>query len=258
MQSHADEFVPLKAPTFPNASQVSSGPEGPVHVSLDEEAISARTARRRRGRGFQRIMAGLGGGATIRLVTLTSSDDAPPDIQRSWRILTARLRRRWPDMQYVRVKETVEDGREHLHVVVRCRYVEYAYIRAAWDQIHLSSVTDIRKLKKKAIDSVKVASYLCKYLVKDLSSRLSPSRWWLYPGACKDWQTIKSAWFGWRRYHGQPCRFSTLCVVFENTVRQLCRASDLFLLLGLGDFGAYVGSRMPFPPPQQGAGGGGR
>ena len=74
---------------------------------------------RRHSRCFQRVISGLEKGGQLRLITLTSSPDAPQDIQRSFRKLIMRLKRRGVLKDYIKVIENTENGAQHIHMCFR-------------------------------------------------------------------------------------------------------------------------------------------
>jgi len=165
---------------------------------LDYYAISARKPapatkgnslfgeNRRVRRFYQRYFAGVGVGGQLRILTLTTSDEAVAsgyDIHRHFRALVLRLRRRYGAFEYIGVKE-VKGGREHLHIVFRGKYMEQALISAIWQAIHQSKVVDIRAVYK-ARGGVR---YLAKYLAKDAINRYWASYNWVFQG-----------WVGWSK-----------------------------------------------------------
>jgi len=181
------------------AAQVYEPPvsdRGLVASSLDigqqkctEDSQWSNQARRRRGRGFHRIMSGLRLGGSLRLLTLTTSEEsweAGKDIQRSFRALVMRLRRRNLCTGYVRVTEFTKAGRPHLHVIMRGGYIMQWWLSHMWSQIHLSPVVDVRAIHRK----VSAASYLAKYLGKDQRSRYSCSWEWVWKGFVRDWRAL--------------------------------------------------------------------
>jgi hypothetical protein len=153
---------------------------------------SPRTKKSRRC--FQRVISGIKRGGTLRFLTLTSSDAAPEDIQRSWRCLYMRLKRRGLVQGYIKVPETKPDGRTHLHVLFRGSYIEQRIIKHMWENIHQSSIVDIR-LVKVYKNPAKVANYMAKYMSKEMAGRYSWSWWWVWPGFCRDWTIYKRWWW---------------------------------------------------------------
>ena len=122
--------------------------------SLDYKVISARTrvvsARTRRVRRFyHRYLTGVGVGGQVRILTLTSSDEAVKqgyDIHRSFRALVLRLRRHFGRFEYIGVREKKGD-REHLHIVFRGKFMEQAVVSKIWNELHKSPVVDIRLVR---------------------------------------------------------------------------------------------------------------
>lgn len=151
--------------------------------------------RRRRKRCYHRVISGLEKGGDLRLITLTSSDEAPPDIQRSFRKLLMRLRRRHLCQDYIKVVEVKLDGRQHIHLCYRGKFIDQCYLSALWKIIHLSPVVDIRKVKGGNRNKRGVAGYLAKYMSKEMSRRYSWSWGWVYKGFVKTWQAAKTMIF---------------------------------------------------------------
>jgi len=151
--------------------------------------VLADRARRRRGRGYQRIMSGLRLGGQLRLITLTTSEESwvtGKVIQQSFRALLMRMRRRKLCSGYVRVVEFTRAGRPHYHVIVRGPYIVQSLLVRWWKEIHLSPIVDVRAIHRKA----GAASYLAKYLGKDPKSRYSWSWDWVWRGFAKDWRNL--------------------------------------------------------------------
>lgn len=147
-------------------------------------------------RCFHRIMSGLELGGELRFLTLTSSPDAPCDIQRSWRKLYMRLKRRGLISGYIKVPEQTKSGLQHIHIIYRGCYISQAYVSAMWQKIHKSKVVDIRMVKLSGTKA-KVANYLAKYMSKESAGRYSWSWYWVWPGFCRHWQLYKS----WYTHH---------------------------------------------------------
>ncbi|MBA7551568.1 hypothetical protein ES705_44112 [subsurface metagenome] len=157
-------------------------------------AITARTptprlddnGSRRVRRFYQRYFTGVGVGGRLRILSLTSSDEAVSqdyDIHRHFASLVKRLRRRWGRFEYIGVKE-VKGDRQHLHLVFRGDYMEQAQLSAMWASIHKSPVVDIRAVYK----AKGGARYLAKYLAKEALNRYWASYNWVFEG-----------WVGWSK-----------------------------------------------------------
>lgn len=147
--------------------------------------------QRKKKRCYHRVISGLQRRGLVRFVTLTSSDDAPVDIQHSFRKLMWRLKRRGLVKDYIKVIEVKGDGREHIHMAYRGQYIDQKWLSFLWEKIHLSSVVDIRQLKSGARDKTRAANYLAKYMAKEMCRRYSWSRYWVYPGFIRVWCVAK-------------------------------------------------------------------
>ena len=99
-----------------------------------------------------------------------------------------RLKRRKLVSDYIRVSEITEAGRSHIHMIFRGSYIEQKYLSYLWSNIHQSPVVDIRKIRGKKKDKKRVASYLAKYMTKELYKRYSWSWGWVYKGFVKVWK----------------------------------------------------------------------
>lgn len=153
---------------------------------------------KRSKRCYHRVMSGLERGGQLRFLTLTSSIEAPGDIQRSWRALYMRLKRRGLVEGYIKVPELTQKGRLHLHIIFRGEYVSQYLISKWWGEIHKSRIIDIRFVKL-GEGKHKVAGYMAKYMVKESAGRYSWSWGWVWRGFCRHWTIYKRWW--WRNVH---------------------------------------------------------
>lgn len=144
-------------------------------------------------RCYQRVISGVKKGGCLRFLTLTSSVEAPADIQRSFHTLKARIDRRKIKFAYIRVTEYTKAGRKHLHIIFRGDYMQQAMLSAWWNEIHQSPIVDIRRVKPYGSPK-RLAGYMAKYMSKDNAGRLSWSWEWVWRGFCRDWTTYKSWW----------------------------------------------------------------
>lgn len=174
------------------------GDTGASSSSLDSTTVTLRQSwnqHRRRSRCFQRCITGLKLAGTYRFVTLTTSPEAQQaglSIQRSFRSLVMRLRRRGQCSGYVKVAEFTKGGSVHLHCLVRGQYVPQWWLSETWNQIHLSPIVDVRAVRGRA----GAAAYLAKYLGKDPQARLAASWDWVWKGVCIDWKATCRYGFG--------------------------------------------------------------
>jgi hypothetical protein len=187
--------VPSPSPISASSQTTNLGGGGGVSSLLDIYVTTARQAReggknldenRRIRRFYQRYFTGVGVGGRLRILTLTSSDEAVIkgyDIHKHFRALVMRLRRRWGRFEYMGVVE-IKGDRHHLHLVFRGEFMAQAQVSAMWASIHRSPVVDI-----KAVYSQRGgARYLAKYLVKEALSRYWASYNWVFAG-----------WVGWSK-----------------------------------------------------------
>lgn len=159
---------------------------------------AADLRQKKRRRCFQRVMSGLTRGGKLRFLTLTSSPDAPVDIEKSWRALYMRMKRRGLIQGYVKVPELTKEGRKHLHVLFRGSFIPQATLSLWWSQIHNSKIVDIR-LVKVSRQHTRVAGYMAKYMSKETAGHYSWSWGWVWKGFCLDWQIYKRFW--WAHIH---------------------------------------------------------
>lgn len=157
---------------------------------MTDENFGTKKARR----CYHRVISGIKRGGRLRFLTLTSSDAAPEDIQRSWRCLYMRLKRRGLLAGYIKVTEVAEDGRKHLHILIRGPYIEQALIKQMWSQIHQSSIVDIR-LAKPRRRGRQMANYMAKYMAKEGAGRYSWSWAWVWRGFVRHWTIYKRWWW---------------------------------------------------------------
>lgn len=149
-------------------------------------------------RCYHRVMSGLERGGDLRFITLTSSDDSPEDIQKSWRALYMRMVRRHLIHGYIKVPEYTRSGKLHLHVLYRGSYISQKLLSAWWAEIHQAPVVDIRSFRPYR-GKKPVASYMAKYMSKEAAGRYSWSWYWVWPGFCRHWRAYKRYW--WANVH---------------------------------------------------------
>ena len=145
------------------------------------------TAKSRRC--YHRVIAGVERGGELRFLTLTSGPDSPDTCQKSWRALYMRLKRRGLITGYIKVPERSKSGKQHLHILIRGKYISQAYISQAWQEIHHAKVIDIRRTRAKSRRAL--AAYMAKYLSKDSTYRYSWSWEWVWRGFVRDWTDLK-------------------------------------------------------------------
>ena len=173
--------------------------QSPAPTLLDKSIKTARSydsnREKRARRCFQRAISGIQVGGPIRMLTLTSAPYAEElsgrDIQKAFRALVMRLRRRGYLSDYFKVREYTKKGRPHLHVLFRGRYLPKNLVRRFWMDLYASSIVDVRIMKGK-----EMASYVSKYMSKDERARYSWSWDWVWKGFSADWKKVKEK-FNW-------------------------------------------------------------
>ena len=179
------------------------------------------TASKKKRRCYHRVISGIERGGTLRFITLTSSPVSPKDIQRSWRALYMRLKRRGLVLGYIKVPEYAKNGRIHLHVLYRGKYIDHYLIRSMWQEIHQASIVDIRLVKAKMTDR-HMANELAKYMAKENAGRYSWSWGWVWKGFCRDWDRMKRL-YNYYVYYGDPAPFSALLKLWRWFLHQVDR-----------------------------------
>ena len=145
-------------------------------------------------RCYHRVISGLERGGSLRFLTLTSSPDAPADIQKSWRALYMRMVRRGLIDGYIKVPERTKAGRLHLHVLFRGQYIAQVLMSKWWAEIHQSPNVDIRMYRPWG-GKRRTAAYMAKYMSKEEAGRYSWSWGWVWRGFCNDWREWKRYWW---------------------------------------------------------------
>jgi len=191
--------------------------------SLDTENKSARCleppstwelmlAAKRKRRFYQRAMSGLKLGGNLKLITLTTSEEACSkglSIQKSFAAFLQRLRRRGWCSGYVKVKEFTRRGLPHVHVIMRGPYIPHSWLSQVWSEIHLSPVVDVRAIK----GHHGMGSYLAKYLGKDPRARYSWSQDWVWKAFVADWKSVCRE--GFERGETMDCIISVWEAILE-------------------------------------------
>lgn len=158
--------------------------------------------KKKQRRCYQRVISGIKRGGVIRFLTLTSGPEARQSIQKSWEAMYKRMKRRGLIEGYIKIPERTKNGREHLHILFRGKYIPQKLLSKWWDEIHHSKVVDIRFVKLKG-GSHKIANYVSKYMSKDTAGRYSWSWGWVWRGFCKDWDTYRRYWWKWFHVEGK-------------------------------------------------------
>lgn len=141
-------------------------------------------------RCYHRVISGIERGGELRFLTLTSSKESPDTCQRSFRALYMRLRRRGLIEGYIKVPELSKNGKQHLHVLFRGKYIAQALVSNWWNELHHAKVVDIRAVNR-GRGKKYLASYMAKYMSKDNQYRYSWNWDWVWRGFVNDWRMLK-------------------------------------------------------------------
>lgn len=138
--------------------------------------------------------------------------------QRSWRMIYMRLKRRGLIDAYIKVPEPSKNGKQHLHIVFRGKYITQAYISELWQEIHKAKIVDIRRVSfnrgKRGI-----ASDMAKYMSGKSPYRYSWSWSWVWKGFCGHWDRLKRAYTYYNVMNGLSSRWGLL-VIWRHFVKQ--------------------------------------
>ena len=141
-------------------------------------------------------------------LTLTSSPKTNhPDLRKDWDILVKRIRKLFPNFQYVKV-ETFE-GYGVIHALYHHAFEDWSYsaihawISRAWSDIHQAPIVWNSVVGEK-YSIRKVSAYLCQYMSGQRGFfRRSTSLNWIFAGYRKKWSDLivkygfRKALFAW-------------------------------------------------------------
>jgi len=129
------------------------------------------------------IAQAIGGSPTIFLtLTLKRSVAETPEqaariLARAWRLLRLRImrHRKWRRLPFIVVFEPHESGWPHMHLLLRCSFIDWRWLKENWLDICQSSHVYIRYAKNKQ----QSAAYCCKYVGKGSEKFGSCKRYWM-------------------------------------------------------------------------------
>lgn len=142
-------------------------------------------------RCYQRLMSGITfsnyTGKVIRFITLTTSRISTRDIHKDFRVLKMRIKRKFGEFEYIRIK--TNEGNGVLHILYKGTFIPYTWLSRNWNDIHQSPIVDIRATSKiKGLGKYVVSQYLCDQRCSFL--RYCWSWGWCYRGFVKYWKSI--------------------------------------------------------------------
>jgi len=102
----------------------------------------------------------------------------------AFKLLVKRIRYRWPGRLegFFAVREATERGWPHLHVALRSRFLEWAWLTTQWQELTGSGGVDIREIH--GVEGS--AKYIAKYLGKEPQKFGSLKRYWQSPAYAID------------------------------------------------------------------------
>lgn len=180
------------------------------------------------------------------MVTLTSSTTAKNAIQRDFRRLVMRLRRRNILQDYIRVIETTKSGLDHIHMIYRGSYIDQALLSHYWNDIHQSPIVDIRSVKRTDRHIRGAARELAKYMAKDGYRRYAWSWGWVYKGFVRTWTDGKRLFRQIASYEPLRASFTAFLSLWHTHLRAPPPNPDFLLLL---EFALFSTQRRTYPPP---------
>ena len=147
---------------------------------------------RKRNRAYHRILSGLKkanyNNKRIRFLTLTTSNIVHyPDLKNDFQVLVKRIRRKYGDFEFFRVKTS--EGFGVIHLVYWGCFIPQKWLSYTWLDIHNSPIVDIREIDNKLKN---VARYIVSQHIAG-QEKLIRSSWswhWVYPRFVRDWKNI--------------------------------------------------------------------
>lgn len=103
-------------------------------------------------------------------------DEAARAMKTAWVNLRRRIARQWPGerVPFIVVFEKTKRGFPHMHILMRCRFIDQAWLSDAMRELIDAPIVDVRKIK----DRKMAFFYVTKYLGKDPHSFEGCKRWW--------------------------------------------------------------------------------
>lgn len=117
---------------------------------------------------------------TIRFHDGDDPDKKAQELARAWRLLRQRICKRWKvkKVHFIAVWESTKRGAPHLHIFLRGRYLQHAWLSAQMDDLIGSPVVSIEKIENRD----KAANYVTKYITKEAKQFKGCKRYWRSQG----------------------------------------------------------------------------
>lgn len=140
----------------------------------------------------QELIALAMAGAPNKILTLTSrrredysAAEAARDLVRAWRLIRRNLKTQYPKMriEFLAIFEATKLGWPHLHILLRCGFLDQRHLTAEMLRLTNSPIVDIRAIKSRK----GAAMYVSKYIGKAPGQFAKLKRYW----SSKRWLTTK-------------------------------------------------------------------
>jgi len=188
--------LPVSTSNIPNLNPVV---KTNFQTSLDNNTIPDRSDRfkatTRQYRMLSRLTYGLQVPAPYpyKFITLTSANGYnDPDLTyHDWTIFRKRLKRKYPDMQYIWVLVKSKKGKRwHIHIIARVDYIDQNWLSENWYEIHHSPIVYIEAVSDDNVaGEIMKNTKLMNYMLGNAQEGGSKFRW----GMSRRW-IVYSKW----------------------------------------------------------------
>lgn len=119
---------------------------------------------------------------TVNPSRYSSQDARARELSRAWRLLRLRAMRRYhyKAMPFLAVFERTKKGEPHLHILLRCKWLDQKWLSAQMQELIGAPIVDVRRVQ----GAGKIINYIAKYIGKDPHSFLGVKRYW----SSRDWE----------------------------------------------------------------------
>lgn len=103
-------------------------------------------------------------------------------LARAWRLLRLRALRRYgyKDLPFLAVFEKTKSGEPHLHILLRCKWLDQKWVSAQMRQLIGAPIVDVRRV----VGATKILNYITKYIGKEPHAFRGTKRYW----SSRDWE----------------------------------------------------------------------
>jgi len=113
---------------------------------------------------------------TVNPQVLDSPEARAQALVKAWRTVVRRAKQHYgyDKLPFLAIFERTERGEPHLHILLRCKWLDQKWLSAQMQELLASPIVDIRRIK----DPSKVARYVCKYIAKAPHKFAGTKRYW--------------------------------------------------------------------------------